>query len=53
MQTEIAKTPLTSKDQRRPYIKPAIVLEQELETRAGSPLQPGNGLFDPLNTNGG
>ena len=30
---------------RKPYAKPAIIHELELETRAGSPLQP---LIDPL-----
>ncbi len=30
------------------YVKPAIVHELKLETRAGSPLGGGGGLLDPL-----
>lgn len=32
--------------ERKPYIKPAIIQELELETRAGSPIP---GFIDPLN----
>jgi hypothetical protein len=38
-------------ENRKPYIKPEIIHEQNLETRAGSPLQVLPGL-DPLNPGG-
>lgn len=37
----------TPAEERLPYVKPEIILEQELETRAGSPLS-----IDPLNPSG-
>jgi hypothetical protein len=39
-----------NKENRKPYEKPAIIYEQELETRAGSPVSRD---FDPLDLNSG
>ncbi len=39
------------RDERKPYEKPAIVHELELETRAGSPVGLPN-PFDPTGENG-
>ena len=42
---EAAAEPITTEtEKRKPYIRPEIIHELELETRAGSPL----GLPDPL-----
>lgn len=53
MQSEENSPSVMLEDERRPYRKPAIVLEQELETHAGSPLTPGDDIFDPLQLDGG
>jgi hypothetical protein len=37
-----------SETKRKQYQKPAIVFEQELEIKAGSPI---DGMFDPLDLN--
>jgi len=34
---------------RKPYIKPEIIYEADLEIRAGTPLSPNTDLMDPSN----
>jgi hypothetical protein len=38
--------------ERKPYTRPAIILDQDLEARAGSPIPPGKQV-DPLQLDGG
>jgi hypothetical protein len=46
MKDNLQISPVTEAVTRQPYIRPAIVHELQLETRAGSPMRPG--LTDPL-----
>lgn len=39
-------------NKRKPYTKPLIIHELELETRAGSPIPPFGAPSDPLNPTG-
>jgi len=47
MTENLPSIPVTESVTRQPYIKPAIVHELKLETRAGSPNRPS--VIDPLN----
>ncbi len=49
MSTNNNERPIAKEPERKPYIAPAIILELDLETRAGSVLPTG---IDPLDLTG-